>query len=1332
MKYSISAVVLFLFLTVSASGSETSQPVFAADFSSGYAPQISIQPCRTDAARVQIVDIPGGKALRVGKKTGTRAGRVVYTLMPKIKAQTLANNHHPFPMRFGSLRFRFRPVGWSLKDSGYNMLLRIEGPRGTLLHVIYLRPNGVPSIQVAYGQQKNPKVSKGELPVIYPYTALDASREWHDVAVSWDPAAVTLTVDGKKLVMPTRTLAAPEKDFYAERLYLGYGLANLSLGETDIASLEIRGEEPEEKEKKKENGYPELTVNPMQAPVIDGNITSAEWKQVSAYTGFLKLPKGNVSDYQPAIKLGYDSQNLYIAFQSRGHKRPPVANETVRDGRIWKDDSIELYFSPEKAGDNYYHIIVNHAGTVFDQFCHKDKNQSDRAAWNCRGFRSAARVSGGTRSMEIAIPFATLGMKAPARGSSLFFNICENVIGSGYFSLASVKTRFAERESFGILKFAGAGDPVVDFTSLGPLFGGEAAFRCGAEASTPVKMEITAKRYDQTADTEFALFSEIVSVPRSPAVCFRADAGRLKKNGILYVRLRQQNRTLYAGRFFYEAAMTAEIENLRRTVINGKNHLRIISVHLSDGKSRLRLKISGKNGAVQAAVTVPVSAMKQTTVMDISKLVPGSYQLSGELLDSSGSVFQKLAPRDFSVYGPRPPWHGFVKKNIKPDHVPAPWTPLAVSKNGQHIQVSCWNRCYTFGPGSLFAEQITSSGTALLKAPIRLLLKHNGKTAALSGVTQKIISAGKRRVVIESAGTLSSGGSIKVRTTIDYDGFIWFDMVPHIPRGSLIEHLAVQVDMPKENAALLNCGFRDLNDTGKTPAYWQKSLEALSGPFWVGMEKGGLSFGIESAENWSNKTITSQAEVQRNEAAVRIRLNMVDLPFKTEKAPVYGFYIHPTPVRPRPAGFRQLRAQDWFAFNRTAARKNTFYPANFSWWSTTFYYQGHPDWAVEQKEIAHVSRRLPKEYARNGRFFNYDALKKDKIRSAWYAAYSSIGRNAPEVIWNGEQWFAGPRERLYGNTFYGYEMDMIEVCKTADYCDFYLWCFDKAKRAKPVIDGLYFDLWGAPSCNRKDHGHGYTDKNGTRKAVRPLREHRRWMELIYLYCKEKAQNAPIVCHVSGATAHIAGYSFADYLLDGELWFDKLAQDRSYKAMSFDMARAEILPHIWGPGVIWLSELHRARGYVPAAQQKTWALEPWAMRHFSGLLLLHDVIPDRTSLFETARQIWYALDRFKLADQDEYLPYWENSGLSSSCDGKTTAVTAYLKKAEKRMMLVVFNNNDQAQTITITPDMKKLFGSKGKISVTDLETGKRLHTGNGRFSVPVSRRNFRLLQLAAFQ
>ena len=1326
MKYSLLAIIISL-LSFNVLGKE--KLVFSCDFSNKYTPQVSVQSCLQSASNVKIVDVNNKKVLRVGKKIGSKAGRLSYFFPKKVKLASLPNHMHPFPMRYGKLNFRFRPVDWKLKDPGYNMLLRMEGPRGTLLHVVYICPKGVPSIQVAYGQQKNPAIGKGEIPVIYPFTKLDTTKEWHDIIVSWNPEEVNLTVDNNKVAMSTKNLAYPEKDFYAERIYLGYGLSSLSLGETDIANLKIWSVEPKAKSSSKQDRYPLLTVNTMPEPVIDGKVTAKEWNNVSKYSGFLKLPKLNQSEYQPIVQIGYDQKNLYFSIASFGHKRLPLTRETIRDSRVWKDDSIELYFATESKKDEFYHLVINHNGTIYDEHYQKNKNQATRVAWNCKNIKTATLVNGSTWNTEIAIPFESIGMKTPKAGDKILFNLCENIIGSGYYSLSSVKTRFSEYPKFGILKFGDKNSPVINFSKLGKLYLGDAAFNCSVSGKTPAQLAVSAKRYDQTADTEFALFSEIAQVNNKAKVCFKANAEKLKKNGIIYANLRQKGQIIYAGRFFYESTSTAEIENIRRQIVNNKNYLRVITTHMANPNNKLKLFVTNQNGKQLVEKIVPITGMKQTTNIDINNLLPGNYLLKGVILNKDGANLKALESREFTVYNKVVPWQDFAKKNIRQDHVPAPWTNLVVKQSKQNITVSLWNRVYTFSNKSLFAEQIKTSNINLLTKPVQLLLNLNNKVYPINKIEQTIVSKTPKKVVIKSVAKLFNNSNITVVANIDYDGFIWYQTTLNVPNNSSLDKLSILFSMDKKYSTLLNCGFRDLQNTGYTPNYWNKSLEGISGPFWVGMEKGGLSLGIESTENWSNKLVTNQAEVIKGKQGTNIVINIADMPIKIKPNTSYGFYLHPTPVRPRPQGFRELRTQDWFSHNRAAANSKTYYPTNFSWWTTTWYYQGHPDWAVNYSEIKKVSQRLPKEYARNGKFFNFDNLDRSKTRTAWYATYSSVGRNAPEVIWNGEQWYAGARERLYGNTFYGYNMDMIEVCKLSDYCDFFLWKFDQAKKAKPVIDGLYFDLWGPSACDRKDHNHGYTDNKGIRKSTYPVREHRKWLELVYLYCKEKANNAPIVCHVSGATAHIAGYSFADYLLDGELWFDKLAQDRSYKSMTLDMARSEILPHIWGPGVIWLSELHRAKGYVPADQQKTWSLSPWAMRHFSGLLLLHDVLPDRTSLFETARKIYLALDKFNLKDSDIYLPYWEICGISGSNDGKNTAITGYLKKDKSKLLLVVFNNFDYQLNAKVNLDVKKIFGKNRKVNVTDLETGKKLFNNVDNFTIPVSQRNFRLLEVA---
>ena len=83
----------------------------------------------------------GGKALRFGKGKDGSISCLTYRLKSSVNPEKLPEDELPFPMRFGRLEFRFRPVDWSLGDPPFNMMLKLEGPLRTNLHLTYTRPH---------------------------------------------------------------------------------------------------------------------------------------------------------------------------------------------------------------------------------------------------------------------------------------------------------------------------------------------------------------------------------------------------------------------------------------------------------------------------------------------------------------------------------------------------------------------------------------------------------------------------------------------------------------------------------------------------------------------------------------------------------------------------------------------------------------------------------------------------------------------------------------------------------------------------------------------------------------------------------------------------------------------------------------------------------------------------------------------------------------------------------------------------------------------------------------------------------------------------------------
>jgi len=1295
--------------------------VFSCDFSDKFRPQTCVQPCDIFPKDAKIVDVPGGKALRVGKDKDGRLSRVTWQIKKTVPTATLPDPERPFPMRFGRLEFQFRPVDWRLGDPPFNMMLIMRGPRQTRLHITYTRPGGtgLPSIQASYGQNGNRKIGKGQLPSLFPYIDLDGAREWHDVRFEWTPAMLKLTVDGHEKILSTRDLAAPEGDFYATGLILGGETAKELRGLTDIRNVKIFSTRPKA-EKAGRTHFPEVSVPPVKAPVIDGAVSQEEWSSAAAVSGFESLPRGIFAGHQPVVHIGYDEKNLYFAVVSSGHDAPPRARHTSHDANIWEDDNFELHIDPAPETPDHFQLTVNSAGIVFDQHIRPGRGFDECRRWDCRDLETASRFDGGTWTFEAKIPFSSLGAAAPRPGDKWLFNVCQTLPGSGLYSLAAVQNNYREHDRLGILTFRSADAPRVKLAGFGDLTRGNADLSFGAPGVRKGKTEVTAMRFDETAGVEFPLFSETGPLRPGVSRVFSADSGKLGKTGTLYVNLFEGRDRIYAGRFRYEISDAAEIEFLRRIVKDGKNFLLVQSVQAAPPGGFLLFEITDKAGKAVLRHKVPAAKDRCETLIPLSDLAEGDHMICLHLLDRQGATLKTAAARPFTVFGPKLPWTG-CRLGIT-DGVPAPWVPLQASEEKGTVTVRCWNRTYTFGSRSLFAEGIRSGGTEYLTEPVRLLVSA-GKPLSVSGISAKLISADKRTAVVEMTGEIPGLGAVRTTASVEYDGFIWYDLELRAGRPAKIDALAVELKMPVGASTLLNSGYRTLVNTGKTPENWSKKLDDTFGPFWIGNETGGLSFGIESAENWCNRDPGRQAAVTRDGEGARVVLSPVDAGIAIKDRLTWGFYIHPTPVRPRPAVFHTMRCQDWFGHNRELLGKKS-YPPNLSYWMTGYHYQGTPAWETDRKRL----EKNRKERMLHWRpYFHYDNLTKEKCRSAWYADYSSIGRNSPETIWCGESWRSGNEDKLYGSTLYGYYDDMIEVCKTPDYCDFYLWRFDRSRKQSPVVDGIYLDLMFWPACTRADHGHGYVGADGKRHPTWAVREHRRWLERIYVYCHEQGKGAPVITHMSGATSRVAGFSFADYYTDGELWSDVLVKRRSYRDMKLDQLRAEILPSIYGPGLIWISQLYRIPAFVPVTQRKNWRIEPFAERHMAGMLLLHEVVPDRSSQFDTAWSVWKALDRFGFAESDVMLPYWKkDTGIGGDADSETLAVTGYLKGKEK-VLLVVFNNRDVPVSFRIALDTGKLFGRKGKIRVADLERAAELHRGAPDFSVSVPLRDFVLLE-----
>lgn len=155
-----------------------------------------------------------------------------------------------------------------------------------------------------------------------------------------------------------------------------------------------------------------------EAPTIDGKLDDASWQAAAAATGFSTVQSGG---YEPAprqttARFVYDEQNLYIAVVCRDSGAKQIlSTATVRDGRIFEDDCVELFFGVNAKEKDYVHYAINALGAYYD-------GRLLDGSWNSQ-VTVAAEQHADHWIVEAAIPFAALGAKAPQPGEHWAFNI---------------------------------------------------------------------------------------------------------------------------------------------------------------------------------------------------------------------------------------------------------------------------------------------------------------------------------------------------------------------------------------------------------------------------------------------------------------------------------------------------------------------------------------------------------------------------------------------------------------------------------------------------------------------------------------------------------------------------------------------------------------------------------------------------------------------------------------------------------------------------------------------------------------------------------------------
>ena len=193
-------------------------------------------------------------------------------------------------------------------------------------------------------------------------------------------------------------------------------------------------------------------------PLIDADLTDACWKRSARLGGFVRLD-GLWSREQTEAFLTYDATYLYIAVRcyesqinSLGVRNWPHDKEA-----ICRPDAVEVYLDINRDRNTFHHLMVNPLGNFYEAFCDAKRGIRD-VAWN-PNCNVAVAVGQNEWTVELAIPFASLGIRAPKPETTWGFNLNRERERSDAYSSWAMAKAFNKPAQFGRLIF-GRTDPI--------------------------------------------------------------------------------------------------------------------------------------------------------------------------------------------------------------------------------------------------------------------------------------------------------------------------------------------------------------------------------------------------------------------------------------------------------------------------------------------------------------------------------------------------------------------------------------------------------------------------------------------------------------------------------------------------------------------------------------------------------------------------------------------------------------------------------------------------------------------------------------------------------
>jgi hypothetical protein len=148
---------------------------------------------------------------------------------------------------------------------------------------------------------------------------------------------------------------------------------------------------------------------------VNADPSSAWWKAVRPLL-LREAVGGGAPKQATSLRVAWNADELRVLFEA--DDTDPWATLTERDAPLYDEEVIEVFIDPVGDLESYFEIEVNPLNAVLDLVLRKNRSGYLRNfAWQCEGLRTATKATTRGWTAEFAIPFRSLTLDLPVKGT---------------------------------------------------------------------------------------------------------------------------------------------------------------------------------------------------------------------------------------------------------------------------------------------------------------------------------------------------------------------------------------------------------------------------------------------------------------------------------------------------------------------------------------------------------------------------------------------------------------------------------------------------------------------------------------------------------------------------------------------------------------------------------------------------------------------------------------------------------------------------------------------------------------------------------------------------